>query len=82
MFKLKEQGTEPTNTLVRHNFGTEMANEGMLSDRCGHKSMIVIGMWMQPAGILLVAATPTLASSQARNFFLWIVQLTLGSACD
>jgi len=35
--------------------------------------MIVIGMWMQAAGILLVAATPTLASSRAGCFFLWII---------
>ena len=46
---------------------------GALSDRCGRKSMIVIGMWMQGAGILLVAAAPTLASSRAGTFFLWII---------
>ena len=46
---------------------------GALSDRCGRKSMIVIGMWMQAAGILLVAATPTLASARAGSFFLWII---------
>lgn len=46
---------------------------GALSDRCGRKSMIVIGMLTQATGILLVAVTPTLASSQAGNFFLWII---------
>lgn len=46
---------------------------GALSDRCGRKLMIVTGMWMQAAGILLVAATPTLASSRAGSFFLWII---------
>jgi MFS family permease len=46
---------------------------GALSDRCGRKSMIVIGMWVQAAGILLVAATPTLASSRAGSFCLWII---------
>ena len=46
---------------------------GALSDRSGRKLMIVIGMWMQAAGILLVAATPTLASSRAGSFFLWII---------
>ena len=46
---------------------------GAVSDRSGRKSMIVIGMWMQAAGILLVAATPTLAGSQAGKFSLWIV---------
>ncbi|HEU4933741.1 MAG TPA: MFS transporter [Pyrinomonadaceae bacterium] len=46
---------------------------GALSDRCGRKSMIVIGMWMQAAGILLVAATPALATSRAGSFFLWII---------
>lgn len=56
---------------------------GALSDRRGRKSMIVIGMWLQGAGILLVAATPTLASSQEGNFFLWItgsVLLGIGTA--
>ena len=56
---------------------------GALSDRCGRKSMIVIGMWMQAASILLVAATPSMASSQAGIFFLWIigsVLLGLGTA--
>jgi MFS family permease len=46
---------------------------GALSDRSGRKLMIVIGMWMQAAGILLVAATPSLASSRAGSFFLWII---------
>jgi MFS family permease len=46
---------------------------GALSDRCGRKLMIVIGMWMQAAGILLVAVTPTLASSRAGTFSLWII---------
>ena len=46
---------------------------GALSDRSGRKSMIVIGMWLQGAAILLVAATPTLASSQLGNFSLWII---------
>ena len=46
---------------------------GALSDRRGRKVMIVIGMWIQGAGILLVAATPTLASSRAGTFFLWII---------
>lgn len=46
---------------------------GALSDRCGRKSMIVFGMWMQAAGIVLVAATPTLSSSQVGNFSLWII---------
>jgi MFS family permease len=46
---------------------------GALSDLCGRKSMIVIGMWVQAAGILLVAATPTLASARAGSFFLWII---------
>ena len=46
---------------------------GALSDRWGRKLMIVTGMWMQAAGILLVAATPTLASSRAGSFFLWII---------
>ena len=46
---------------------------GALSDRCGRKLMIVIGMWLQGAGILLVAATPTLASSWAGTFTLWII---------
>ena len=46
---------------------------GALSDRSGRKLMIVIGMWIQGAGILLVAATPTLASSRAGTFLLWII---------
>lgn len=46
---------------------------GALSDRLGRKSMIVIGMWIQGAAILLVAAVPTLASSRAGSFFLWII---------
>ena len=46
---------------------------GALSDRSGRKSMIVIGMWLQAAGILLIAATPALASSQAGSFLLWII---------
>ena len=46
---------------------------GALSDRCGRKLMVVVGMWLQGAGILLVAATPTLASSRAGTFTLWII---------
>ncbi len=56
---------------------------GALSDRYGRKSMIVIGMWMQAAGILIVATAPTLAHSPAENFSLWIfgsVLLGVGTA--
>jgi MFS family permease len=45
--------------------------------------MIVIGMWMQAAGILIVATAPTLAHSPAENFSLWIfgsVLLGVGTA--
>ena len=56
---------------------------GALSDRWGRKWMIVFGMWLQAAGIFLVAAVPGLASNPSAKFSLWIaasVLLGLGTA--
>jgi len=58
-------------------------NFDVFADRSGRKLMIVIGMWMQAAGILIVATAPTLAHSPAENFSLWIfgsVLLGVGTA--
>jgi MFS family permease len=56
---------------------------GALSDRWGRKWMIVTGMWLQAAGILLIAWAPSLLRGQAGNFQLWIaggVLMGLGTA--
>jgi MFS family permease len=56
---------------------------GALSDRWGRKWMIVFGMWLQAAGIFLIAATPNVTHNGSANFSLWIVAsalLGLGTA--
>lgn len=45
--------------------------------------MIAVGMWIQAAGISLIAAAPSLVDDLAENFWLWIsgsVLLGLGTA--
>jgi MFS family permease len=56
---------------------------GALSDRLGRKWLIVIGMWVQAVGILLVVTAPSLARDQLETFLFWImgsVLLGLGTA--
>jgi MFS family permease len=56
---------------------------GALSDRLGRKWLIVMGMWVQAAGILLVITAPSLVLAQSETFLLWImgsVLLGLGTA--
>ena len=56
---------------------------GALSDHLGRKWLIVIGMWVQAAGILLVITAPSLVRAQSETFLLWImgsVLLGLGTA--
>jgi len=56
---------------------------GALSDRLGRKWLIVIGMWVQAAGILLVITALSLARDQSETFLFWImgsVLLGLGTA--
>ena len=56
---------------------------GALSDRWGRKWMIVFGMWLQAAGIFLVAAAPNVTHDGSATFSLWIaasVFLGLGTA--
>lgn len=45
---------------------------GALSDRWGRKWMIVFGMWLQAAGIFLVAAAPNVVHDPSANFSFWI----------
>ena len=56
---------------------------GALSDRCGRKWMIAVGMWVQAAGIGVIAVAPKLVDNRAYRFWLWIagsVLLGFGTA--
>ena len=64
-------------------WGLSQLATGALSDRWGRKWMIVAGMWVQAAGIWLIAVTPKLVADRAGNFQLWIlgaILLGLGTA--
>jgi MFS family permease len=64
-------------------WGVSQIATGALSDRWGRKWMIVVGMWVQAAGIWLVAWAPGLAPGPADSFWLWIagaVLMGLGTA--
>ena len=64
-------------------WGLSQLATGALSDRWGRKWMIVFGMWIQAAGICLIAAAPILVDDLTERFWLWIigaVLLGLGTA--
>jgi MFS family permease len=64
-------------------WGLSQLATGALSDRWGRKWMIVFGMWIQAAGIFLIAAAPNLVNVLTDRFWLWIigaVLLGLGTA--
>jgi MFS family permease len=58
-------------------WGASQIATGALSDRLGRKWMIVSGMWVQAAGISLIAWAPSLAHEQVGNFWLWIAGAAL-----
>ena len=58
-------------------WGISQIATGTLSDRFGRKWLIVIGMWVQAIGILLVAAAPRLAQGATDTFSWWMVGAVL-----
>jgi MFS family permease len=58
-------------------WGISQIATGTLSDRWGRKWLIVCGMWIQAAGIFLIASAPWFTRGPSDNFSWWVIGAVL-----